>query len=254
LLDRLNLEQKINSKIIILPENDMSQSWHKEKHFSNRNNWLRAGVLGANDGLISTASLLMGMAAADPNHHTLLLSGIAAMISGAASMAAGEYVSVSSQRDTEAADLRKEMDSLTKYPEVELEELTDIYRQRGLDENLAQQVAQAMTKHNALEAHAREEIGITEVSKANPLQAAFASALAFSCGAIMPVLLSLLTSSIWLMMVLAITTILGLAILGCISAHLGGAPKSPAVIRIVILGALALALTSIMGHILGIIF
>ena len=231
----------------------MSQSWHVEKHFSNRNNWLRAGVLGANDGLISTASLLMGMAAADPNHHILLLTGIAALISGAASMAAGEYVSVSSQRDTEAADLRKEMDSLIKYPEVELEELTDIYRQRGLDKTLAKRVAEAMTKHNALEAHAREEIGITEVSKANPIQAALASAFAFSCGALMPVLLSLLSSTLWLMAVLAITTIVGLSILGCLSAHLGGAPKRPAVIRIVILGILALAFTSIIGRIMRII-
>lgn len=229
----------------------MNHSWHTEQHFSTRNNWLRASVLGANDGLISTASLLMGMAAADPNHQTLLLTGIAAMVSGAASMAAGEYVSVSSQRDTEAADLRKEMDSLIKYPEVELEELTDIYRQRGLDESLAQQVAQAMTKHNALEAHAREEIGITEVSKANPLQAALASAFSFACGALLPVLLSLLSSTIWLMSILSITTIVGLGILGCISAHLGGAPKRPAVIRIVILGALALAFTCIIGHILG---
>lgn len=229
----------------------MNHSWHTEQHFSTRNNWLRASVLGANDGLISTASLLMGMAAADPNHQTLLLTGIAAMVSGAASMAAGEYVSVSSQRDTEAADLRKEMDSLIKYPEVELEELTDIYRQRGLDESLAHQVAQAMTKHNALEAHAREEIGITEVSKANPLQAALASAFSFACGALLPVLLSLLSSTIWLMSILSITTIVGLGILGCISAHLGGAPKRPAVIRIVILGTLALAFTSIIGHILG---
>lgn len=230
----------------------MSQSWHDEQHFSNRNNWLRASVLGANDGLISTASLLMGMAAADPYQHTLLISGIAALVSGAASMAAGEYVSVSSQRDTEAADLRKELDSLIRYPEIELEELANIYRQRGLNQTLAQQVAEALTKHNALEAHAREEIGITEVSKANPLQAALASALSFACGALLPVLLSLLSSTVWLMSILSVTTIAGLGILGCISAHLGGAPKRPAVIRIVILGALALAFTSMIGRIIGI--
>lgn len=229
----------------------MGRSWHTEQHFSNRSNWLRASVLGANDGLISTASLLMGLAAAGPDHHTLLISGMAAMISGAASMAAGEYVSVSSQHDTEAADLHKEMNTLIKYPKIELEELTDIYRQRGLDESLAQQVATALTNHNALEAHAREEIGITEVNKANPLQAALASALSFGCGALMPVLLSLLSSTVWLMSVLAITTIIGLGILGCISAHLGGAPKRPAVIRIVILGTLALAFTSIIGRIIG---
>ncbi|PIT38243.1 VIT1/CCC1 transporter family protein [Snodgrassella alvi] len=230
----------------------MNQSWHEEKHFSNRNNWLRASVLGANDGLISTASLLMGLAAAEPNHQTLLITGIAALVSGAVSMAAGEYVSVSSQRDTEAADLRKELDSLTRYPEIELAELTDIYRQRGLNQTLAQQVAEALTKHNALEAHAREEIGITEVSKANPLQAAMASAFSFACGALLPVLLSLLSSTVWLMSTLAVTTVLGLGILGCISAHLGGAPKRPAVIRIIILGALALAFTSLIGRIIGI--
>lgn len=230
----------------------MNQSWHEEKHFSNRNNWLRASVLGANDGLISTASLLMGLAAAEPNHQTLLITGIAALVSGAVSMAAGEYVSVSSQRDTEAADLRKELDSLTRYPEIELAELTDIYRQRGLNQTLAQQVAEALTKHNALEAHAREEIGITEVSKANPLQAAMASAFSFACGALLPVLLSLLSSTVWLMSTLAVTTVLGLGILGCISAHLGGAPKRPAVIRIIILGALALAFTSMIGRIIGI--
>lgn len=230
----------------------MNQSWHEEKHFSNRNNWLRASVLGANDGLISTASLLMGLAAAEPNHQTLLITGIAALVSGAVSMAAGEYVSVSSQRDTEAADLRKELDSLTRYPEIELAELTDIYRQRGLNQTLAQQVAEALTKHNALEAHAREEIGITEVSKANPLQAAMASAFSFACGALLPVLLSLLSSTIWLMSTLAVTTVIGLGILGCISAHLGGAPKRPAVIRIIILGALALAFTSMIGRIIGI--
>lgn len=230
----------------------MNQSWHEEKHFSNRNNWLRASVLGANDGLISTASLLMGLAAAEPNHQTLLITGIAALVSGAVSMAAGEYVSVSSQRDTEAADLRKELDSLTRYPEIELAELTDIYRQRGLNQTLAQQVAEALTKHNALEAHAREEIGITEVSKANPLQAAIASAFSFACGALLPVLLSLLSSTVWLMSTLAVTTVIGLGILGCISAHLGGAPKRPAVIRIIILGALALAFTSMIGRIIGI--
>lgn len=230
----------------------MNQSWHEEKHFSNRNNWLRASVLGANDGLISTASLLMGLAAAEPNHQTLLITGIAALVSGAVSMAAGEYVSVSSQRDTEAADLRKELDSLTRYPEIELAELTDIYRQRGLNQTLAQQVAEALTKHNALEAHAREEIGITEVSKANPLQAAMASAFSFACGALLPVLLSLLSSTVWLMCTLAVTTVIGLGVLGCISAHLGGAPKRPAVIRIIILGALALAFTSMIGRIIGI--
>ena len=149
-------------------------SQHSERHFSNRNNWLRASVLGANDGLISTASLLTGVAAAAPDFQTLLLTGVSALIGGAVSMAAGEYVSVSSQSDTEKADLYKERYELEANPDAELEELTEIYRRRGLSDALAAEVAQALIEHDALSAHARDEIGITETSAAKPMQAALA--------------------------------------------------------------------------------
>ena len=166
-------------------------SQHSERHFSNRNNWLRASVLGANDGLISTASLLTGVAAAAPDFQTLLLTGVSALIGGAVSMAAGEYVSVSSQSDTEKADLRKERCELEANPAAELAELTEIYRRRGLSDALAAEVAQALMEQDALSAHARDEIGITETSAAKPMQAALASAGSFCAGAILPLLVAL---------------------------------------------------------------
>lgn len=225
---------------------------HSEQHYSHRGNWLRAGVLGANDGLISTASLLMGLAAAKPDFHTLMLTGVSALVAGAISMAAGEYVSVSSQADTERADLAKEEYELANNPERELAELAGIYRQRGLTPELAQQVAEQLTAHNALDAHARDEIGITETASANPLQASGASALAFCCGAILPLLVALFTPSAQLMMVLAGTTLIGLAILGFLSAKLGGARILPAVMRVLIWGSVALASTAFIGKLLGV--
>ena len=212
----------------------MGYSIHDEPHFSQRNNWLRAGVLGANDGLISTASLLMGMASASAGSSTLLLTGLAGLVAGAISMAAGEYVSVSSQSDTEKADLRKEARELRDNPDNELLELALIYEKRGLNSVLARQVAEALT------AHARDEIGITEISTANPLQAAGASALAFCAGAILPVLVVLISPAAWLLFWLAVSTLLGLGMLGYLSATLGGAPARPAVIRIVLWGVVAL--------------
>ena len=166
----------------------MPHSIHHEPHLSNRNSWLRAAVLGANDGLISTASLLVGMAAANTSSQALLLTGLAALTAGALSMAAGEYISVSSQADTEKADLIKEQYELTHNADKELLELAKIYENRGLQYELAHQVAQALTEHNALEAHARDEIGLTEISQAQPLQAAIASALAFISGAVLPII------------------------------------------------------------------
>lgn len=232
-------------------EGDVGYSVHEEAHFSQRNNWLRAGVLGANDGLISTASLMMGMAAATPDRTTLLLAGVASLVAGAISMAAGEYVSVSSQADTEKADLRKEMHELANYPERELQELTYIYQTRGLDAELALAVAEALTAHDALDAHARDEIGITEVSTANPLQAAGASALAFCAGAILPVLVGWFAPGRGLMLWLALATLAGLAGLGHLSARLGGAPALPAVIRVVLWGVVAMGGTSLIGYFLG---
>lgn len=223
-------------------------SVHHEPHFSNRNNWLRATVLGANDGLISTASLLMGVAAAGTQSQTLIMAGMASLIAGAISMAAGEYVSVSSQSDTEQADLLKEQHELTHNPERELMELTEIYKRRGLDAKLAKEVAIALTEHNALEAHARDEIRLNDDTAANPLQAAIASGLSFIAGAVLPVLCVYLASHEVLISALWATTLIGLAALGYLSARLGGAKPLPAVIRIIIWGVIALAATQLIGQ------
>ena len=230
----------------------MSHSWHIEPHFSQRNNWLRASVLGANDGLISTASLLIGLAAARPDAGTILITGVAALVGGAVSMAAGEYVSVSSQADTEKSDLIKEARELERNPDKELAELTRIYEGRGLNPDLAHEVAVALTAHNALEAHARDEIGITDTMSANPLQAAAASALAFCSGAILPVLVAIFSPAAALMPSLAASTLAGLGVLGYASAKLGGAPVKPALVRVLLWGAVALASTSLIGHFLGV--
>lgn len=227
-------------------------SHHAEPHFSSRNNWLRAGVLGANDGLISTAALLIGMAAARPTFETLLLTGISALIGGTISMAAGEYVSVSSQSDTEKADLLKEERELAKNPDKELKELTTIYQMRGLSPELAHEVATALTHHDALSAHARDEIGLIETHAANPLQAALASAAAFCAGAVLPLAVALLTPSDYLVAALAASTLVGLALLGWYSAKLGGARPLPAVMRVVIWGAIALGTTGLIGHFIGV--
>lgn len=225
---------------------------HHEPHFVNRNGWLRASVLGANDGLISTASLLIGIVAANVDDQTLLLTGVAALIGGAISMASGEYVSVSSQADTEKADLAKEAYELEHNAERELHELTAIYKKRGLDDTLASQVAIALTKHNALEAHARDEMGLTDTGAANPLQAALASAGAFVVGAILPVMCVWLLPSAHRLVGLGTITLAGLALLGWLSAYLGGAKPLPAVIRILTWGIIALIATSLIGKLLGV--
>ncbi len=200
----------------------MPRSIHEEKHLSERNNWLRAAVLGANDGLISTASLLVGVAAANQSSQTLLLTGLAALTAGAFSMAAGEYISVSSQADTEAADLAKEQYELDNNPERELLELTRIYESRGLDSNLAHQVAVALTEKDALGAHARDEIGVTEIAQAKPFEAAIASAIAFIIGGVVPILGLFIFPSFNLVYALMGLTIAGLVLLGIASARLGG--------------------------------
>ena len=230
----------------------MHHSIHDEAHLSNRNHWLRAAVLGANDGLISTASLLVGVAAAGPSSQTLLLTGMAALTAGALSMAAGEYISVSSQADTEKADLDKELFELTHNPERELFELTKIYETRGLDHVLAHQVAVALTEHDALEAHARDEIGLTDLSQAKPIHASVASGLSFIAGAILPIIAILLLPAQTLVWSLASVTIVGLALLGIISARLGGAPVIPATARVVIWGVLAMVATSLIGRLFGV--
>ncbi|ALF58805.1 VIT1/CCC1 transporter family protein [Psychrobacter urativorans] len=230
----------------------MHHSIHDEVHLSNRNHWLRAAVLGANDGLISTSSLLVGIAAASPSSQTLLLTGMAALTAGALSMAAGEYISVSSQADTEKADLDKELYELTNNAERELFELTKIYEARGLDHVLAHQVAVALTEHDALEAHARDEIGLNDLSQAKPIHASVASALSFIVGAILPVIGILILPAQTLVWSLASLTVVGLILLGIISARLGGAPVIPATARVVIWGVLAMVATSLIGRLFGV--
>lgn len=232
----------------------MNHSIHSDPHLSNRNHWLRAAVLGANDGLISTASLLVGVAAASTNSQTLLLTGLAALTAGAISMAAGEYISVSSQADTEKADLNKELYELTHNPERELFELTTIYKTRGLDHVLAHQVAVALTKHDALATHARDEIGLTEVSQAKPVHASIASGLSFIAGAIFPVIGILILPAQTLVWSLASVTVIGLILLGIVPARLGGAPIIPATTRVVVWGVLAMLATSLVGHLFGVEF
>ncbi|HJH09270.1 MULTISPECIES: VIT1/CCC1 transporter family protein [Psychrobacter] len=230
----------------------MPRSIHEEKHLSERNNWLRAAVLGANDGLISTASLLVGVAAANQSSQTLLLTGLAALTAGAFSMAAGEYISVSSQADTEAADLAKEQYELDNNPERELLELTRIYESRGLDSDLAHQVAVALTEKDALGAHARDEIGVTEIAQAKPFEAAIASAIAFIIGGVVPILGLFIFPSFNLVYALMGLTIAGLVLLGIASARLGGAPVVPAVTRVVVWGTLAMIATSLIGRFFGV--
>lgn len=225
---------------------------HNEHHLSHRSNWLRASVLGANDGLISTASLMTGMVAAQPDFHTLLLTGVSALVGGAISMAAGEYVSVSSQADTEQADLLMEQRELHKNPQLELEELCQIYRARGLSEELAKQVAVQLSNHNALDAHMRDELGMTETSAANPLQAALASAGAFAVGALLPLLVTLCMPSALLLPALVVSTLFGLGGLGYVSAKLGGAKILPAVVRVVVWGVIALGITGLIGKWVGV--
>lgn len=230
----------------------MPRSIHEEKHLSERNNWLRAAVLGANDGLISTASLLVGVAAANQSSQTLLLTGLAALTAGAFSRAAGEYISVSSQADTEAADLAKEQYELDNNPERELLELTRIYESRGLDSDLAHQVAVALTEKDALGAHARDEIGVTEIAQAKPFEAAIASAIAFIIGGVVPILGLFIFPSFNLVYALMGLAIAGLVLLGIASARLGGAPVVPAVTRVVVWGTLAMIATSLIGRFFGV--
>ena len=197
---------------------------HSEKHITERIGWLRAAVLGANDGIVSTASLILGVAAAGADSKALLVAGVAGLVAGAMSMAAGEYVSVSSQADTEWADLARESDELSDAPEQEHAELAEIYVRRGLDRALAATVASQLMKHDALGAHARDELGISEVSTARPIQAAFASAGTFSLGAALPLLVVLLFPASLLMWVVPGSSLVFLALLGVLAAKVGGAP------------------------------
>lgn len=230
----------------------MTDDDHPHIHRIHRSGWLRAAVLGANDGLVSTASLVMGVAAAKASQETLLLTGVAGLVAGAMSMAAGEYVSVSSQADTVEADLATEREALQTNPHFEHRELAQIYEERGLDADLARQVAEQLMEHDALDAHARDELGIVDWNEARPGQAAVASAVAFALGASMPLLVVALWPTPERMLPIAVSTLGFLAILGAISARAGGAPQGRAALRVFLLGGLAMAVTSGVGALFGV--
>jgi VIT1/CCC1 family predicted Fe2+/Mn2+ transporter len=224
---------------------------HAEIHLSFRSNWLRAAVLGANDGILSTSSLVLGVVASGASRSAILTAGVAGLVAGAGSMAAGEYVSVSSQRDTENADLRLEERELASDPEGELAELAGIYERRGLSPALADEVARALSAHDVLQAHARDELGLPEDRRARPLQAAGASALSFAVGAVLPLLAIGIFGASARAAACVVVTVLALAGLGALGARLGGAPALPAVFRVVFWGAVAMAATSAIGALVG---
>ena len=226
---------------------------HHEVHRAHRVGWLRAAVLGANDGIVSTASLIIGVAAAGAAHADILLAGIAGLVAGAMSMAAGEYVSVSSQSDTEKADLELETKSLNTDFEFEKLELAEIYQDRGLTPELALQVAEQLMDHDALGAHARDEIGISEMSNARPIQAAFSSAGTFVVGAALPLLVAWLTPGPQLILLVALASLFFLALLGGLAARTGGAPVWVGSVRVTFWGALAMALTAGVGRLFGVV-
>jgi vacuolar iron transporter family protein len=222
-----------------------------ERHFVNRIGWLRAAVLGANDGILSTASLVVGVAAASATQNAVLIAGVAGLVAGAMSMAAGEYVSVSSQFDSEQADLARERKELSESPGYELDELAEIYVKRGVDRDLAQQVARQLMAKDALGAHAHDELGLSEITTARPVQAALTSALSFSLGAAMPVLIVVVSPSSALVPVVAGASLGFLAVLGAIGARVGGAHILRGTARVTFWGALAMALTAGIGKLLG---
>lgn len=224
-----------------------------EQHKSHRVGWLRAAVLGANDGVVSTASLIIGVAAASTTKENILLAGVAGLVAGAMSMAAGEYVSVSSQSDTEAADLELERKSLEQNEEYEKIELAEIYEGRGVEPRLAEQVAEQLMAHDALGAHARDEIGIIESASARPVQAALSSAGTFTVGAALPLLVTWIVGLSHIIPAVAFSSLIFLALLGGIAAHAGGAPTGKAAIRVTFWGALAMLLTAAVGHLFGVV-
>jgi len=224
---------------------------HGETHRSGRSGWLRAAVLGANDGILSTAGLLVGVAAAAASHSELLLAGIAGLVAGAMSMAAGEYVSVSSQADAEQADLERERHELATDIEAEHKELAAIYVHRGLEPQLAREVAEQLMRHDALGAHARDELGLTHTSRPRPVQAALASALAFATGALLPLLVSLLAPPARTGVFIAGTSLVFLALLGAVAARTGGASPLKGALRVTFWGAIAMVLTSVVGSLVG---
>lgn len=223
-----------------------------EKHYTNRSGWLRAAVLGANDGILSTASLVIGVAAANDSRSPIILAALAGLVAGALSMSAGEYVSVSSQSDIETADLKREQIELDTSPENELRELTNLYKGRGLDSDLANEVAIQLTKHNVLEAHARDELGINEISQPKPLQAALASGGSFISGGLLPLLVSLFAPINHMIIYQYSFAMIFLALSGIIASKAGGSSITKGIIRICFWGTIAMGITAIIGYIFGV--
>jgi VIT1/CCC1 family predicted Fe2+/Mn2+ transporter len=223
-----------------------------EKHYVDRSGWLRASVLGANDGILSTTSLAIGVAAASVTRDPIVLATLAGLVAGALSMAAGEYVSVSSQADVETADLKREKRELENIPEIELNELVKIYEKRGLTKDLAVQVATQLTEHNALEAHARDELGINEITQARPFQAALASAVSFLAGGLMPLLISIIAPVNQMVIYQYGFSIIFLALSGRYAAKVGGSVISKSVIRICVWGTVAMVISALIGYVFGV--
>jgi VIT1/CCC1 family predicted Fe2+/Mn2+ transporter len=223
-----------------------------DPHYVNRSNWLRAAVLGANDGIVSVSSLVVGVAAADPAPRAVMIAGVAGLVAGAMSMAAGEYVSVSSQSDIERADIKREETALAEMPEEELAELTAIYEARGLSKATAAAVARELTDKDALAAHIRDELGLSEIHSANPLQAALASGATFSVAAAVPVLAAFFAPASAVIPSVLIVTVFALAALGALGAKAGAAPLLPATVRVVGWGVSAMAVTAAVGWLFGV--
>ncbi|HQW12077.1 MAG TPA: VIT family protein [Saprospiraceae bacterium] len=223
-----------------------------EKHYVKRSGWLRASILGANDGILSTASIIIGVAAASDTREPIVLVGIAGLVAGALSMAAGEYVSVSSQSDIEKSDLKRESSELKEMPEAELMELAGIYEQKGLDKKLSIEVAKQLTAHNALEAHARDELGINDITGARPLQAALASGASFISGGILPVIAALVVPVKQMVYIQYGVALLFLIVLGIVAAKAGGSNVMKAITRITFWGTAAMGITALIGHLFGV--
>lgn len=233
-------------------EKNITYENYLQQHYIHRSNWLRAAVLGANDGIISISSLAVGVATASQTNEPVILATLAGLVAGALSMAAGEYVSVSSQTDMEKADIKREAKELEELPEVELQILAEIYEHRGLKKETALQVAKELTEHDALGTHVRDELGITEMHQANPLQAALASGVAFVGGGILPMLTVFFAPVNQTEIYLYVTTIFFLGLLGYFSAKTGGAAITKAIMRVIIWGTLAMGLTALVGYLFGV--
>jgi VIT1/CCC1 family predicted Fe2+/Mn2+ transporter len=225
---------------------------HQETHATGREGWLRAAVLGADDGLVSTASLMLGVAASSASRNTILIAGLAGLVAGALAMAAGEYVSVSSQRDTEEANIAQERRELAANPGDELRELAQIYERRGLDPDLAREVARQLSGHDVLEAHVRDELGLVDATRARPFQAAAVSAASFALAALLPIAAFALSPAGARLPVIALAALAGLALLGLAGGHLANARKGRAALRVLLGGGLAMAGSTLIGHLLGI--